>query len=341
MRTTLGSLAALAVMVGISQTSPFDPASAAKYEVTIRPGLVYAEHDGTGLVGDLYLPKGRAKAPALVAMHGGAWRAGNRAFYKYWGSFLARNGYALFSIDYRLGKPGTYPAAVYDVKAAVQFVRAKAAAFDINPDRIGLMGDSAGAQLAALLALAGDRFTSAHRDDPYAATDINVKAVVGFYGIYDMLTQWNHDTRAQRRQELLAQRNQDLIRRPGDNITEEFLGVSPMQNQQIYAEIIADQLRHCRSQARAFPALSWQQRPTRRSTRPVGRLPCGTHAGRIFCAADHDPRRRPLLGIRAVRRRTPQLRCGGGAAAVAISRKLAVRKVSDTPSAAAHRTDSL
>jgi acetyl esterase/lipase len=227
---------ALAVMVGISQTSPFDPASAAKYEVTTRPGLVYAEHDGTLLVGDLYLPKGRAKAPALVAMHGGAWRAGNRAFYKYWGSFLARNGYALFSIDYRLGKPGTYPAAVYDVKAAVQFMRAKAAAFDIDPDRIGLMGDSAGAQLAALLALAGDRFTSAHRDDPYAATAINVKAVVGFYGIYDMLAQWNHDTLLQRRQELLAQRNQDRIRRPGGNITEEFLGVSPMQNRRIYAE---------------------------------------------------------------------------------------------------------
>jgi acetyl esterase/lipase len=91
-------------------------------------------------------------------------------------------------------------------------------------------------QLAALLALTGDRFTSAYRDDLHAATDINVKAVVGFYGIYEMLAQWNHDTLAQRRQELLAQRNQDLIGRPGGNITEEFLGVSPMQNRRIYAE---------------------------------------------------------------------------------------------------------
>jgi acetyl esterase/lipase len=232
----LGTIVALAVMVGIGQTSTLDWSSAAKYEVTTQPSLVYAEHDGSRLVGDLYLPKGRTKAPALVAIHGGAWRVGNRAFYKYWGPFLARNGYALFTIEYRLGKPGTYPAAVYDVKAAIQFVRARAAEFDIDPDRIGLMGDSAGGQLAALLALAGGCFTSAYRDDPYAATDINVKAVVGFYGIYEMLAQWNHDTLAQRRQELLAQRNQDLIRRPGGNITEEFLSVSPMQNRRIYAE---------------------------------------------------------------------------------------------------------
>jgi acetyl esterase/lipase len=236
MRFALGSIAALAVMVAVGQTSTLDQTSAAGYEVTTRPGLVYAEHDGIRLVGDLYLPKSRAKAPALVAMHGGAWRAGTRAFYKYWGPFLARNGYALFTIEYRLGKPGAYPAAVYDVKAAVQFIRARAAEFDIDPDRIGLMGDSAGGQLAALLALAGDQFTSAYRDDPNAATGINVKAVVGFYGIYEMLAQWNHDTLAERKQELLAQKNQDLIRRPGDSITEEFLGVSPMQNREIYSE---------------------------------------------------------------------------------------------------------
>ena len=77
--------------------------------------------------------------------HGGGWQAGSRASYKYWGPFLARNGYALFSIDYRLRKAGTYPGSVYDVKAAVQFVRARAADLGLDPERIGLMGDSAGA----------------------------------------------------------------------------------------------------------------------------------------------------------------------------------------------------
>lgn len=230
MRTTLIRMAALtaALMAG--------HASAAEYGVRTRPDLVYAEHDGAKLIGDLYLPKGRAKAPALVAIHGGGWQAGNRAYYKYWGPFLARNGYALFTIEYRLGRAGVYPAAVYDAKAAIQFVRAKAAAFDIDPDRIGLMGDSSGGYLAAMLALAGDQFNSAYRNDPNAGTPINVKAVVGFYGIYDMLAQWKHDVLAQQKHEMLAQRNHDLISRPNDNITEKFFGVSPMQARRTYVD---------------------------------------------------------------------------------------------------------
>src|SRR5579872_6020950 len=167
--------------------------AAAADGVTVRAGLVYAVHDGVKLVGDLYLPKSSRSAPLLVAIHGGGWQAGDRGFYRNWGPMLARNGYGLFSIDYRLAKQGAYPAAVYDVRAAIQFVRTRAAEFNADANRIGLVGDSAGAYLAALLALAGDHFTSQYRDDPNAAIPIGVKAVVGFYGIYDLLAQWRHD----------------------------------------------------------------------------------------------------------------------------------------------------
>ena len=193
-------------------------ASAMEYEMVNKSDIVFAEHDGVKLVGDLYLPKGRAKAPVLVAIHGGGWQVGNRQFYRYWGLFLARAGYAVFAIDYRLGKPGVYPAAVYDAKAAVQFVRAKAAEFDLDPDRIGLVGDSAGAHLAAEVELAGDQYTSAYRDDANTAVPANVKCVVGFYGVYDMMAQWTHD----------------LTTRPNDKIVEKFLGASPMQNRRVY-----------------------------------------------------------------------------------------------------------
>ena len=171
---------------------PMAGAGAADYQVITRSNIEFARHDGAAVTGDLYLPKGLEKAPVVIAVHGGGWQFGNRAGYKYWGPFLARNGYALFSIDYRLGKPGTYPGSVYDVKAAIQFVRAKAGELGIDPERIGLMGDSAGAHLAALVGLAADQFTSEYRDDPNAATPANVKAVVGFYGVYDMLAQWEH-----------------------------------------------------------------------------------------------------------------------------------------------------
>lgn len=207
-------VAAVGMVIAIGQTM------AAEYEVGKRFAIVYATHDRTKLVGDLYLPKNRSRAPLLVAIHGGGWRGGGRGFYKYWGAFLARHGYALFTIEYRLGKSGAYPAAVYDVKAAIQFMRANAAEFGVDPDRIGLMGDSAGGYLAAMLALAGDRLAQRYREDINAGTPVNVKAVVGFYGIYDMATQWRQDMKAT----------------PGDSITQDFLGASPSREPQIYRE---------------------------------------------------------------------------------------------------------
>jgi acetyl esterase/lipase len=192
------------------------------YVVTTRTNVQYAEHDGVKLAGDLYSPKGLDKAPVLIAVHGGGWQAGNRAFYQFLGPYLAKNGYAVFAVSYRLSKPGAkaFPAAVYDVKAAVQFARANAAELGIDPDRLGLMGDSAGAHLVSLVALAGEEplFSTEHRDDPHAATPANVKAVIGFYGVYDMLAQWQHDQ----------------ITRPRDQIVEKFLGVSPMQSRRSY-----------------------------------------------------------------------------------------------------------
>jgi acetyl esterase/lipase len=215
MRNLLGSIALTLLAAGIT-------AQAQPYEVVTRSNVEYVEHDGVKLAGDLYLPKGRDKAPVLIAAHGGGWQVGSRASYRHWGPYLAKNGIGVFAINYRLSKPGvkTFPAAVYDVKAAVQFARANAAQLNIDPERIGLMGDSAGAHLAALVALAGDDplFSAEYRNDPHAATPSNVRAVIGFYGVYDMHAQWHHDQLA----------------RPRDQITEKFIGVSPMQSRRAY-----------------------------------------------------------------------------------------------------------
>jgi len=202
------------------------PAARAKadYEVMTRNDIFFAEHDGVKLLGDFYAPKGLDKAPVLVAVHGGGWQVGNRKFYSNWGPYLAKSGYAVFAIEYRLMKPDvkTYPGAVYDTKAAVQFVRAKAGELGIDPERIGMVGDSAGAHLSALVALAGEEpsFSSEYRSDPHASVSAKVKAIVGFYGVYDMLAQWEHD----------------LLARPRDNISEKFLGVAPHTNRRIFFE---------------------------------------------------------------------------------------------------------
>src|SRR5262252_9996105 len=120
-------------------------------KVEARTGITYANHDGVALLGDLYLPSGSGRFPALIAIHGGGWQAGARGTFQFWGPYLAERGYALFAISYRLAKKGekAFPQAVHDVLAAVQFVRATASSLKVDPARIALMGASAGAHLAA------------------------------------------------------------------------------------------------------------------------------------------------------------------------------------------------
>ena len=97
-----------------------------------------------------------------MAVHGGGWVAGVRGAFQYWGPYLAARGIAVFAISYRLAtKAKTFPEAVQDVLTAVQFARGKASAFGIDPARIGLIGASAGAHLAALAALSGKKFLGA------------------------------------------------------------------------------------------------------------------------------------------------------------------------------------
>lgn len=188
----------------------------------IRNNLTYATHDGVDLQGDLYVPAGPGPFPVVVNVHGGYWRRGARDTYQYWGPYLAARGYAGFTVSYRLTKPGrkTYPEVVHDIRAAVQFMRGRAEEFRLNPDRIALWGNSAGAHLAALVALAGDSplFANGYPNDPHAALSTGVKVLIGTYGIYDLIAQWRHSQ----------------LGNPGDNLVECFLGESPAQNRRIY-----------------------------------------------------------------------------------------------------------
>jgi acetyl esterase/lipase len=181
-----------------------------------RRDIAFATAEGAPLLGDLYLPAGPGPHPVLVAVHGGGWQMGDRGFYQHLGPVLAADGVGVFSIDYRLAAPGrpTYPGAVADVRAALRFLAGNAAEYRIDPARMGLIGDSAGGHLAALTALAGN-------EPPFAEeAPVAVKAVIAFYGVYDLVAQWHHDTLA----------------RPTDRITEKFLGAAPVENRRVYFE---------------------------------------------------------------------------------------------------------
>ena len=196
----------------------------ASQPIETRAGVAYATHDGVSLLGDLYLPAGAGPFPALVAVHGGGWQAGARNAFQFWGPYLAGRGYALFAVSYRLAKKGQkmFPQAVADVLAAVQFVRGSAGQIKVDPERIALFGASAGAHLASLAALGGGSatFKGAYPNDAHAAAGAQVKALVGVYGVYDLVEMW--------------QRYQ--LQSPRENNIENFMGAAPMEDPQRYFE---------------------------------------------------------------------------------------------------------
>ena len=188
--------------------------------IETRLGITYATHDGVALAGDLYMPKGAGPFPALVGVHGGGWQAGVRSAFQHWGKYLAEHGYVLFSASYRLAKKGhkTFPQAVQDVLAAIQFVRGSAGEFKVDPERIGIFGASAGGHLASLAALSGDAFTGGYPQDKHAGVSAKVKALVGVYGVYDLKEMWHRYG----------------MQTPRENNIENFLGASPMENPRLY-----------------------------------------------------------------------------------------------------------
>src|SRR5438067_9116219 len=114
----------------------------------IRKGIVYASRPGEELRGDFYAPAGTGPFPVIVAAPGGGWFVSDPGGLKNWGEFLARNGIAMFAIQYRVSaQEKTFPKPVFDVLSAIQFVRGSASDFNIDPDRIALLGSSAGAHV--------------------------------------------------------------------------------------------------------------------------------------------------------------------------------------------------
>ena len=190
--------------------------------VETRGGVVYCTHDGVELAGDLFLPAGEGPFPAIVAVHGGGWRVGARASLHNWGHYLAARGYAVFSVSYRLASKGkkTFPEAVHDIVAAVQYIRGEAKDLRIDPERIALLGASAGANLSALVGLGtqSDHFVGAYPQDRFAKISAKVKVVAGVFGVYDMVANWNDFNR----------------QTPGDNANDIFLGVTPMEDREVY-----------------------------------------------------------------------------------------------------------
>jgi acetyl esterase len=168
------SLPLLLIMTSAySSASPGTEVRAARLENDIE----YARVNGVSLRMDASIPATAKKSPAVIIVHGGAWVAGDRR-YNVQPLFqpLTDAGFAWFSISYRLATDvSQFGAAVSDVEEAVRFVKSHAADYHIDRDKIALIGESAGGQLAAMAVLRG-------------GPDTSVQAVVALYTPSDLVS---------------------------------------------------------------------------------------------------------------------------------------------------------
>ena len=151
--------------------------------------IAYGTEAGSPLTMDLYSAAGPAPHPAVLILHGGGFTGGTsrNGSEAYCADFLAPAGYAVFAINYRLAPAATFADMVADVARAVRFVRHNATRYGVDPDKIALLGGSAGGYLsnmAGLLAPGGNPSSS----DPVDRESDRVAAVVTLYGISDLAT---------------------------------------------------------------------------------------------------------------------------------------------------------
>jgi acetyl esterase/lipase len=156
----------------------------------VKRDIPYRVQDGRRLKLDIYLPRPDdrppdGRSPAVLLVHGGSWIGGSKSSYRSdrWRNptRLIEAGMVVVAVDYRLGRPKrpNWPEALDDLRESVRWVRRHAAEYRIDPDRIAVLGQSAGAHLAMLLGTDGE---------PPAADGVSskVQAVISFYGPTDL-----------------------------------------------------------------------------------------------------------------------------------------------------------
>ena len=157
-------------------------------DVELREGVEYGQVGSRSLRLDLYQPKRRkGKTPGLIFIHGGAWKSGQRQDYRVYTTWFAQRGYVAATIDYRLSHEARFPAAVEDAKCAVRWMRARAASLGVDPDKIVVIGGSAGGHLAMMVGYSADDATL-EGTGGHAHVTSEVAAVVDFYGPFDLET---------------------------------------------------------------------------------------------------------------------------------------------------------
>lgn len=177
-RSTIGA-AALACVLSLTSTGFAAP------EIVHLDDVVYGRVQGAGLLADVAYPKSGKALPAIISVHGGRWRAGHKRDTSaikvgQWAEF----GFYAMSIDYRLTGVTPAPACYHDFQCAIRFLHANARRLNIDPDRIFLIGQSAGGHRVSLAATMGDG--PYKRTGGWEKASNKVRAVISVAAAYDL-----------------------------------------------------------------------------------------------------------------------------------------------------------
>ncbi len=148
-------------------------------EVRHQTKIPFASPTGEALFLDVYQPLAIGRYPAVMMIYGGGWRTGSSSENEALGRFLAGRGYVVIAADYRHTPQHQFPAQLEDIASALAFVRDRADDYEIDRDRIALLGWSAGAQLAMLAGFYVPDSLSGQPIEP-------VQAVISYYGPVDL-----------------------------------------------------------------------------------------------------------------------------------------------------------
>lgn len=182
----------------VSTSAPPVPAEKPSSGPDVLRNLDYVGEGNHAQTLDLYLPTTRTHqgpVPLVIFVHGGAWFEGSKEALddRKAGSIVAlvdllrANGYAVAGINYRLSGEATWPAQIFDVKAATRYLRANAAQLGLHPAKFAIAGESAGAQLALMVGLtSGVEDLEGTLGNTSASS--RVSTMISYYGVTDLRT---------------------------------------------------------------------------------------------------------------------------------------------------------
>jgi acetyl esterase/lipase len=169
-----------------------DTTTRAQFEIDIED-VEYIRHGDKPLLARVYKPRGARPFPLAVEIHGGAWCRSDRLQDATLHEIVARSGIVVAAVDFRMPPDAPYPASIADINFAIRWFKAKAARFNIDANRVAIMGSSSGGHQAMLVALRPHdlRYTALKITDA-AGIDASVNCAVLYWPVIDPLGRYEY-----------------------------------------------------------------------------------------------------------------------------------------------------